>query len=393
MDQIKNNWPYVSKEEKIIINNVLKTNKLNFWTGKKCKDFEKKFSKYFKRKYSISFNSGSVALDAAIRSLNLKPNSEVIVTPRSYISSATCVLNNDLKPIFSDISFETQNIELEFIKKKITKKTKAIVVVHLGGMPANIIDIVNYAKKKKIKVIEDCSQAHGAKIGNRYVGSFGDIAVWSFCNDKIINTLGEGGMLSTNNKNIYEKAWSFRDCGKNLRSVKKINNKNYKFKWLHDFNGSNYRLTEIQAAVGNYQLQKLNGWVKKRNLYAYKIKKILKSFHFVSTFRDKKGYLNSYYRLYVKINNEFLSEEWNAEKIINELNRKKIKCNFGACPTIYKEKLFIKKGYKNSLKNAEKLKNNTICFIIHPNLGTDYFYNLERNLNTIFRKVKLKNVK
>ena len=303
-----------------------------------------------KIKFAITLNSGSVALDIAIKSLGLNNRSEVIVTPRSYISSASCVLNNNLKPVFSDVSIETQNIDLNSIKKKVSKRTKAIIVVHLGGMPSNIIEIMKFAKRRNIKVIEDCSQAHGAKVKNKYVGSFGDIAIWSFCNDKIMNTLGEGGMLCTNNKKIYQNAWSLRDCGKNILSVRKINKKDFKFKWLHDFNGSNYRMTEIQAAIGNFQLKMLPFWVKKRNEYANKIKKIVKNYKFVSVFNYNKNYINAYYRLYILINQNYLKKNWSTEKIINKLNKKKILCNFGACPLIYKEKVFLKKVINFILK-------------------------------------------
>ena len=216
---------------------------------------------------------------------------------------------------------DTQNIELEFIKAKVTKKTKAIIVVHLGGMPADVVKIINFAKKRKIRVIEDCSQAHGAKIGKNNVGSFGDIAIWSFCNDKIMNTLGEGGMLCTNNLKIYKKAWSLRDCGKNLNSVNKIDKKNLRFKWLHDFNGSNYRMTEIQAAVGNFQLKKLKYWIKKRNSLASQIQNVLKKYKSISIYKNKKNYLNAYYRLYIFIDVNLLKKNWNVDKIINEFNK------------------------------------------------------------------------
>ena len=302
-------------------------------------------------------------------------------------------MNNNLKPVFSDVSIETQNIDLNSIKKKVSKRTKAIIVVHLGGMPSNIIEIMKFAKRRNIKVIEDCSQAHGAKVKNKYVGSFGDIAIWSFCNDKIMNTLGEGGMLCTNNKKIYQNAWSLRDCGKNILSVRKINKKDFKFKWLHDFNGSNYRMTEIQAAIGNFQLKMLPFWVKKRNEYANKIKKIVKNYKFVSNFNYNKNYINAYYRFYILINKDYLKKNWNTERIINELNKKKILCNFGACPLIYKEKVFLKKGYKLYLKNAESLNNNTISFIIHPNLKSDYFKHLKKELNKIFKKAEINNAK
>ena len=393
MEKISNIWPFVSKKETIIIKKVLKSNRLNFWTGKNCKLFEKNYQKYFKRKFAITINSGSVALDIAVKSLKLHRGSEIIVTPRSYVSSASCVLNNNLKPVFCDISLDTQNIELDFIKKKVTKKTKAIIIVHLGGMPADMPKIMAYAKKKRIKVIEDCSQAHGAKIGERYVGSFGDIAIWSFCNDKIINTLGEGGMLCTNDKKIHRTVWSLRDCGKNIESVNKIVKKDFKFKWLHDFNGSNYRMTEVQAAVGNYQLTKLSAWVKKRNIIANKIRKILEKYKCIEFFQVKKKYLNAYYRFYVRINSKLLKNNWNTEKLINELNKKKIVCNFGACPLIYKEKIFVKEGYNLSLNNAMKLSDNVISFMINPNIDSDYIKNFNKNTKLIFKKSELKNVK
>lgn len=393
MEKISNIWPFVSKKETIIIKKVLKSNRLNFWTGKNCKLFEMNYQKYFKRKFAITINSGSVALDIAVKSLKLNRGSEIIVTPRSYVSSASCVLNNNLKPVFCDISLDTQNIELDFIKKKVTKKTKAIIIVHLGGMPADMPKIMAYAKKKRIKVIEDCSQAHGAKIGERYAGSFGDIAIWSFCNDKIINTLGEGGMLCTNDKKIHRTVWSLRDCGKNIESVNKIVKKDFKFKWLHDFNGSNYRMTEVQAAVGNYQLTKLSAWVKKRNIIANKIRKILEKYKCIEFFQVKKKYLNAYYRFYVRINSKLLKNNWNTEKLINELNKKKIVCNFGACPLIYKEKIFVKEGYNLSLNNAIKLSDNVISFMINPNIDSDYIKNFNKNTKLIFKKSELKNVK
>lgn len=393
MEEIENTWPNVSKNEKVEIDKVLKSNRLNYWTGNYCKIFEKNFRKFFKRKYALTVNSGSVALDIALKSLNLKIGSEVIVTPRSYIASASCVLNNNLKPVFSDISLESQNIELNFLKKKITKNTRAIIVVHLAGMPADVPKIINFARKKKIKVIEDCSQAHGAKIGKDYVGSFGDIAIWSFCNDKIMNTLGEGGMLCTNNKKIYQNAWSLRDCGKNIDKVKRIDKKNFEFKWLHDFNGSNYRMTEIQAAVGNLQLKKLKYWIKKRNNYAQRLENTLKKYNFISTFKKKKNYLHAYYRFYVFVNTHFLRKKWDVERIIKELNKRKVYCNYGACPQIYKEKIFLKEGYKVYLKNAEKLRNKTISFIIHPNLKYDYIQNFKKVIELIFRKASIKNVK
>jgi dTDP-4-amino-4,6-dideoxygalactose transaminase len=387
MAEIKNNWPLVSRNEQIIIKKILRSGKLNYWSGNCCKKFEKSFSNYFNIKFSLSMCNGSVALDCALKALNLKKNSEVIVTSRSYISSASCVINNNLVPVFSDIDISTQNIELDFIKKKITKKTKAIIVVHLGGMPADMIKIMKFAKKNKILVIEDCSQAHGAKIKNKFVGCFGDISVWSFCNDKIMNTLGEGAVLATNNKKYYQKVWSIRDCGKNIEKVKKLNNKkDYKFKWIHDFAGSNYRMTELQAAIGDYQIKKLKKWVKIRRKYAYTIKKILSDYKSVSFFLEKKNFYNSFYRFYIKINPEYLNSNWDINKIIQLLNQNKIICNYGSCPEIYNEKVFKDLGYRIFNHNAKLLNGNTIAFNIHPYLSKQYSKQLKIVLSKIFSK-------
>ena len=226
--------------------------------------FENKFFKFHNIKYSVAVSNGTVGLELALNSLNIQEGNEVLVTPRSYYSSASCIIRNNLKPVFVDIDPLTQNICHKDLKKKINKKTKCIICVHLGGLPCDMNKIIPLAKKYKIKVIEDCSQAHGARINNKYVGTFGDIGVWSFCNDKIISTLGEGGMISTNNRKLFEKIWSLKDIGKSYKKYHDNHVKNFKFRWLHDNIGTNARMTEIQAYSGLYQIDKLNKFINLR---------------------------------------------------------------------------------------------------------------------------------
>ena len=204
------NWPSYSDEEINSVKKVLKSGKVNYWTGIQCKKFEKLYKKKFKLNYCISVANGSVALEAVLKSLSLKKSDEVIVTSKSYQSSASSIVNVGARPIFCDVDFNTQNIDTDDIRKKITKRTKAIICVHIGGWPCDMEKIMKIAKKNNIKVIEDCSQAHGAKINNRFVGSFGDMAVWSFCNDKIISTGGEGGMIAVKNEKYWKKIWSYK---------------------------------------------------------------------------------------------------------------------------------------------------------------------------------------
>ncbi len=386
----KSSWPIVSKNEIKVINQVLASNNLNYWTGKNCTKFEKNFSKLFNIKYSISLANGSVGLDIALKTLNLRKNSEVIVTPRSYISSVTSVINQNLKPVFADIDPNSHNIEAETIEKKITKKTKALVVVHLAGMPANMKKIIKIAKKNKLKIIEDCSQAHGAKIDNKFVGSFGDISVWSFCNDKILNTLGEGGVVATKNFNYYKKLWSLKDCGKNYLKLRNRKKKT-RFRWVHDDEGTNLRMTEVQAAVGNYQLTQLKKWVKMRNINAKKILNVIKNFKSIKVQKIPKNFYHSYYRLYINLNFKFIKNNINRDKVIYFLNQNGIFCDVGSCPEIYKEKYIINKklGLKKSLKFANIIGNSCISFKVHPNIYLKEFNSKMKILKNFLAKITI----
>ena len=358
---------------------VLKNNKTNYWTGNECKNFEEEFSNYHSTKYSITVSNGSLALEIALKSLNLKKTDKVIVTPRSFIISASCVVNLGLKPIFADID-DNGNISIEGIKKVYNKKIKAIILVHLNGLSCDLDPILNFVKKNKIYLIEDCSQAHGAIYKGKKVGSFGDISTWSFCQDKIISTGGEGGMISTNSKKIWLKCWSLKDHGKNYQSVFHKKHKTG-FRWLHDNLGSNYRMTEIQAVIGREQLRLLDQQIKKRNFIAqlylnelkdfYQKYKILKKPDFKcetcplkSNIKKCNKCVHSFYRLNLFINKKKI----NQTKLIEKINNNNIKCNIGSCPEIYREKIFKKlKIYpKKRLQNAKLLGEISIMFPINP---------------------------
>jgi dTDP-4-amino-4,6-dideoxygalactose transaminase len=362
------------------VSNILKNNKTNYWTGDECNKFEKEFSNYHSRKYSICVSNGSVALELAVKALNLTKGDKIIVTPRSFIISASCVLNAGLKPVFADVD-NNGNLNIDGISKVYQKKVKAVIIVHLNGLSCDLDPIVRFAKKNKIFLIEDCSQAHGAIYKGRPVGSFGDVSIWSFCQDKIISTGGEGGMISTNDERIWKSCWSSKDHGKNYNMVF---NKKHKlgFRWLHDQLGSNYRLTEMQAALGRYQLKHLDKQIKKRNQIAYLYINNLKNFwdkynllkkpNFICSDCPLKYTINkecnfcrhAFYRLNLFIN----PKKINQIHFINELNKKKISCGVGPCPEIYKEKIFKKLEFypKKRLANARLLGVTSIAFPINP---------------------------
>ena len=382
------NWPYFSKEEIKKVSQVIKSGKVNYWTGEECKKFEKEFSKYMGLNYCISVANASLGLEAALLSLNLKKNDEVITTPRSYNSSATSILRAGGKVIFADINKETQNIDPISIKNKISKHTKAILCVHLGGMPCDMASIKKITKEHNLKLIEDCSQAHGAKYFDKYVGSFGDISVWSFCNDKIISTLGEGGMVSIKDKKTYKKIWSIKEIGKDYNLANKPEKPT--FKWLHDDLGTNMRMTEIQASVGRIQLRKLNRNILKRRRFAEILNKSLLDSKVFVIPKILKGYKNAYYKYYIYLNLNKLKLNWNRSKIINILKKNNIKVGVGSCPEIYREKVFKKIKKYNKLKNANFVGKVSIAFSINHLQTENYIKKITRNLIEI-EKISLRN--
>jgi len=373
-------YSYNNKNSLKKVQKVLESEKVNYWTGKEGISFEKQFSKYVGNKYSVAVSNGSVALELALRALDLKKGDKVIVTPRSFIISASCVLNLGLEVVFADVN-DNGNLSIEGITKVYQKKVKAIIVVHLNGLVCDLDPIIKFKKKNKIFLIEDCSQAHGARYKNRSAGSFGDVSTWSFCQDKIISTGGEGGMISTNNKNIWQKCWSYKDHGKNYQ---KTFYKKYKtgFRWLHDQLGSNYRLTEIQATLGQEQLKNLDKQIKKRNqianLYIKQLNffwtnhDLLKKPNFTCSTCPLKNKINkkcdrckhAFYRLNLFINPKKIKQI----QLIYDLNVKNISCGVGSCPEIYREKIFKKlKAYpKKRLINAKLLGESSIMFPIDP---------------------------
>jgi len=361
------------------VSQILKKNKTNYWTGYECKKFEKEFSNYHNVKYSIAVSNGSVALEIALKALNLRKNDSVIVTPRSFIISASCVLNMELNPIFADVDLNG-NINIKGIRRAYTRGVKAIIVVHLNGLSCDLDPIVRFAKEKKLYLIEDCSQAHGAIYKGNKVGSFGDIATWSFCQDKIISTGGEGGMISTNSKKLWLTCWSIKDHGKNYKSVFYKKHKTG-FRWLHNNLGSNYRMTEMQAVIGREQLKTLDHQIQIRNKIAKIYLRELKDYYLQYNLLQKPDFkcqtcpfkknekkcnkcLHAFYRLNLFINKNKIKQI----ELIEQLNKNKINCSVGSCPEIYREKIFkkLKLCPKKRLLNAKLLGGSSIMFPIDP---------------------------
>ena len=361
------NWPNFSKNLISNVGRILSSGKINYTDGPNGIKFEKEFSKFVGNRYSIAVCNGTAALEVAIKSLRLPKNSEIIVPARSFFASASCIVNTGYIPVFADVNLLTQNILIDDIKKKITKKTKAIICVHLAGLPCDMNNIKKLANKKKIKIIEDCSQAHGASIDNKQVGSFGDISTWSFCNDKIMSTLGEGGMISTNKKKLYEICKRSINHGTNFK-----NNKNTeKFIYNKDYFGTNLRLTEIQSFAGLEQLKNLKKVQKKKeNISKSYFELISKYQNYFDCYYPAKNIKSAWYRFYFFLKTDSKNYKKLRFKIIKDLRKNNLRCFTGSCPEIYLEKAFKKLNNIRPirLKNCKILGETSIALEINHTL-------------------------
>jgi dTDP-4-amino-4,6-dideoxygalactose transaminase len=362
-------WPVFGDDEIAAVKAVLESGKVNAWTGEQVKYFENEVSKYVGVKYAIATANGSLALELALHALCIAEGDEVIVTPRSFIASASSIVLKGAVPVFADVDLESQNITADSICKVITPKTKAIIVVHLAGWPCEMDAIMKVAKEKNLYVIEDCAQALGAKYNGKQVGSFGDVSIYSFCQDKIITTGGEGGMLVTNDESIWRRAWSFKEHGKNIEAVRSAN-KTPGFSWLHDSFGTNLRMTEMQAAIGRVQLEKLDSWLTQRRGNARQLNECFgKTESLRITIPDEKIF-HAYYKYYVFVRPEMLKPEWDRMRILKAIIDEGIPCYTGSCPEIYKEKAFNNnQEFIESLPNAKELGETSLMFLVHPTLS------------------------
>lgn len=377
-------WPSFSKEEADAIRDVLLSNKVNYWTGNECREFEKEFADWVGVKHSIALANGTLALDIALKALDIGPGDEVIVTPRTFIASISCVVNAGATPVFADIDGNSGNISAETIAVRITPNTKAIIPVHLGGFPCDMDPIMELADRYGLKVIEDCAQAHGARYKGRSVGSIGHVGAWSFCQDKIMTTGGEGGMVTTNDPALWSKMWSYKDHGKSYDAVYKRTHPPG-FRWLHESFGTNWRMLEIQAAIGRIQLRLISEWTKKRTLNANLIRSTCKKYSIVRLpmLDENNGVTqHAYYKCYIYLNKSKLSDGWTRDRIIDELNSRGIPCFQGSCSEVYLEKAFDDTGWRPAarLPVAKDLGESSLMLLVHPTLSE---FEMERTCNAL----------
>ncbi len=374
-------WPSFTQAEADAVSKVLLSNKVNYWTGQECREFEKEFAQFAGTKHAVAVANGTVALDLALKALGVGAGDDVIVTSRTFLASASSIVTAGANPIFADVELDSQNISRRTIEAMLTPKTKAIICVHLAGWMCNMDPIMQLAEEKGIFVIEDCAQAHGAMYKGQPAGSIGHIGAWSFCQDKIMTTGGEGGMVTTNDEMLWRKMWSYKDHGKNYDS---IYNKQHPpgFRWLHDSFGTNWRMMEMQAVIGRLQLVEMPKWTAKRNANMARIQVIFENNPYFTVAKPSSDYVHAAYKCYVQVNVDVLPEGWSRDRIMAEISALNVPCFSGSCSEVYLEKAFDDTNWRpeKPLKNAKALGETSLMFLVHPTLSED---SIQKTVNAI----------
>ncbi|ENO76187.1 DegT/DnrJ/EryC1/StrS family aminotransferase [Thauera sp. 63] len=362
-------WPNFTEEEADAVRNVLLSNKVNYWTGDECRQFEIEFAAWVGVRHAVALANGTVALDAALIAAGIGPGDEVIVTSRTFLASVSTIVNAGAIPIFADIDRRSQNITADTIRAVLTPRTRAVLCVHLAGWPCDMDPIMALAEEKGLFVIEDCAQAHGARYKGRSVGSIGHIGAWSFCQDKIMTTGGEGGMVTTNDRNLWSRMWSFKDHGKSWDAVHRRDHPPG-FRWVHESFGTNWRMMEMQAAIGRIQLRRMPVWHGERLRNANAIWQVARSLPGLRVPEVPMDIEHAAYKCYVFVEPSALKPNWSRDRILNEITARSVPCYSGSCSEVYLEKAFDDTGWRpeQRLPAARELGETSLMFLVHPGL-------------------------
>jgi len=381
-------WPFYAPDEIEAVSKVLVSGRVNYWTGDEARAFERDYAEHTGRYHAIALANGTVALELALYALGVGAGDEVVVPSRTFIACASCAVMRGCIPVCAEVDRESQNLTAETIGAVLTPRTRAIIAVHLAGWPCDMDSIMALAREKGLKVIEDCAQAHGAAYKGRPVGSIGDIGVFSFCQDKIITTGGEGGMLVTNDAAVWAKAWSYKDHGKSYDAV-------YNrpapgpglFNWIHESFGTNWRMTEMQAAIGRVQLRKLRDWCEGRRRNAAVLTQALSPVPALRLTVPRDGIGHAYYKYYAFVRPEALKADWNRDRIMEAVGAEGVPCAVGSCSEIYLEKAFPESMRPvERFKTARELGETSLMFMVHPTLSEADMRDAARAVEKVMRR-------
>jgi hypothetical protein len=364
-------WPVFAADEIDAATAVLTSGKVNYWTGEHGKAFEREFAAWHRVKHSIALGNGTLALELGMLALGIGPGDDVIVPARTFIASASAAVARGARVVCADVDHDSGNLTAATVEAAITPATRAVVVVHLGGWPADIEAIRKVCDPRGIAVIEDCAQSHGARIRGAATGSLGVIAAFSFCQDKIMTTGGEGGMVTTNDSNLWSRMWAYKDHGKDYEQVHRTDHPPG-FRWLHGSFGSNYRITEMQAAIGRLQLGKLDAWCARRRRSAAILHHGLESLPALRIPWADSDIEHAYYRMYAYVEPSRLKDDWSRDRIAQVVTAAGVPCMQGSCSEIYREKAFPDAWRpEQPLPVAAELGRTSLALLVHPTLGDE----------------------
>ena len=362
-------WPSYTEEEAKAVASVLLSNKVNYWTGQECREFEKEFAVFFDSEYAIALANGTVALDLILQGLGIGAGDEVVVTSRTFLASVSSIVMAGATPVFADVDLDSQNVTAETIAAVVTPKTRAIICVHLAGWPCDMDPIMELAKQHDLFVIEDCAQAHGARYKGRSVGSIGHASAWSFCQDKIMTTGGEGGIVTCNDRDLWSRMWSFKDHGKSWSAIYEREHAPG-FRWLHESFGTNWRMTEMQGVLGRIQLTRMADWRSARQANAQAIWDTASRLAGLRVPQVPDDLEHAAYKCYVFVEPEKLAGGWQRERILGAIVEAGVPCFSGSCSEVYLEKAFDNTGWRPDvpLPVAHELGETSLMFLVHPTL-------------------------
>ncbi|MHC8440582.1 MAG: DegT/DnrJ/EryC1/StrS family aminotransferase [Candidatus Eutrophobiaceae bacterium] len=379
-------WPWHDEDEINAASAILRSGKTNYWNSPLVGEFEAEYARSCNRRHAIALANGSVALELALRALGIGSGDDVIVASRSFIASASAIVAVGARPVFADVDLDSQNISAGHIEAVLTPKTRAVIVVHLAGCPCAMEDIMELAREKGVFVVEDCAQAHGAAWNGKPVGSFGNAAAFSFCQDKIITTGGEGGMLLLDDDAAWKKAWAYKDHGKSYDQAKRKKH-GHQFAYLCDSFGTNLRMTAMQAAIGKIQLSKLPMWLEERRRNAQCLEEGFRSIPSLRAANFPDAVAHAFYRYYVFLQPESLRAGWNRSRIVAAISAEGVPCFVGSCPEIWREKAFADAGFQptHGTPNAKRLGELCFCFPTHPRIAKQELNDIIEATEKVFR--------
>ena len=365
-------WPSPSEAQIAAVTDVLRTGRINYWTGEVGRSLEREYAEYLGCKHALLAANGTLALELALRGLRIGRGDEVVVPARTFIATASCIVTVGATPVVADIDPDSGNLTAATVSAALSERTKAVVVVHLGGWPAEMDDLLALARERGLKVVEDCAQAHGGTYRGRLLGSLGDVACFSFCQDKII-AAGEGGLVACNDDEVAERIWSYRDHGKSYTKYHdpEFMARKASFKWVHDSFGSNHRMAELESAMARVGLAELPAAHARRTELALRLAAGLEPLRGIRAPLPPTGSEHAFYRLYAYVRPDELAGGWGRDRVLFAIAAEGVPVQYGSCAELYREDAMRKAGFgpDGRLPGAALVHDTSLAFFVHPTLA------------------------